>query len=220
MKTPGVFVALLAMYCIFAFCIGMSSAVDAGASTANHNSTFNIGPGHHLPPETGNLSLSQKNCTMTAGKSFPKNISNMTGVQHPDNLPPAHLEMNGTHNNRPGFDLTNATQQQQIISHLEKDGVDVTELRSDLQSGNTDAARTWLDTYFRNHEPQRGDGAQRYGFDLTNATQQQQIISHLEKDGFNVTDFKTELLNGNIDAAKALLDAFMQTQRNSTPGPD
>ena len=115
----------------------------------------------------------------------------------------------------PGFDLTNATQQQQIISRLEKDGVDATEFKTDLQNGKTDAAKTWLKNYFQTHKPAMGQGAGRPGVDLINATQQQQIITRLEKDGINVTEFKTVLLNGNIDAAKALLDAFMQVHRSN-----
>jgi hypothetical protein len=219
MKTPGVFIAVLAMYCICALCIGISSAADTRADTAHHNSTFSAGPGHWLSPDAGNVSFPQKNFNESAVKPAPRHMDNSTGAQCPGNFPPAHPVMNGTGNIRQGPDLTNVTQQQQIISRLEKDGVDVTELTSDFQNGNTEAARTWLDTYFRSHKPAMGNCAERPGLDLTNATQQQQIISRLEKDGFNVTDFKTELLNGNIDAVKALLDAFMQAHRNTLPAP-
>ena len=82
-------------------------------------------------------------------------------------------------------------------------------------NGKTDAAKSWLENYFQTYKPTTGAGAGRPGFDLTNATQQQQIINRLEKDGVDVTEFKTNLLNGNIDAAKALLDAFMQVHRSN-----
>ncbi len=171
-KTPGIFIAVFAVYCICALCIGMSSAIDVTTSTAHQNRTFNAGPGH-------------QSIAMGQGAG------------------------------RPGFDLTNSTQQQQIITRLEKDGINVTEFKTDLQNGKPDAAKTWLENYFQTHKPAMGQGAGRPGFDLTNSTQQQQIITRLEKDGINVTEFKTDLLNGNIDAAKALLDAFMQMNRSN-----
>ncbi|MCX6688098.1 MAG: hypothetical protein NTZ39_00105 [Methanoregula sp.] len=152
MKTPGIFIAVLGVYCICALFIGMSSAADITMSTANHNSTFNAGPGHRLSPAT-------------------------------------------------------------IIANHEHKGVNASVVKPALRNGNNATVITWFESYRAAHPAVIGLG--KGGFDLTNSTQQQQIITRLEKNGINVTDFKTDLLNGNIDAAKALLDVFMQTQRNN-----
>ena len=112
MKTPGIFIAVFAVYCICALCIGISSAADVTTATAHHNSTFNACPGHQ---------------------------STVMGVGA----------------GRPGVDLTNATQQQQVISRLENDGVDVTEFKTDLLNGNIDAAKALLDAYMQAHRNTR-----------------------------------------------------------------
>ena len=213
MKTPGIFIAVFAVYCICALCIGVSSATDVTTSTVNHNSTFYAGPGHRLSPETIIANHEHKGVNASAVKPALRNGDNATAMTWLESHRTTHPAGIGA--GRPGFDLTNATQQQQIISRLEKDGVDATEFKTDLQNGKTDAAKTWFENYFQTHKPAMGQGAGRPGFDLTNATQQQQIITRLEKDGINVTEFKTDLLNGNIDAAKALLDAFMQVHRSN-----
>ena len=213
MKTPGIFIAVLAVYCICALCIGMSSATDVTTSTAHHNSTFYVGPGHRLSPETIIANHEHKDVNESVVKTALRNGDNATAMTWLESHRAAHPSVMGA--GRPGFDLTNSTRQQQIITRLEKDGVDVTELRTDLQNGNMDAAKTWLENYFQTHKPAMGAGAGRAGFDLTNSTRQQQIITRLEKDGINVTGFKADLLNGNIDAAKALLDAYMQVHRNN-----
>ena len=213
MKTPGIFIAVFAVYCICALCIGMSSAIDVTTSTVNHNSTFYAGPGHRLSPETIIANHEHKGVNASAVKPALRNGDNATAMTWLESHRTTHPAGIGA--GRPGFDLTNATQQQQIITRLEKNGVDVTELRTDFLNGNTDAAKTWIENYFQTHKPTTGAGAERPGFDLTNSTQQQQIITRLEKNGINVTEFKTDLLNGNIDAAKALLDAFMQVHRSN-----
>lgn len=213
MKTPGVFIAVFGVYCICALCIGMSSAADITMSTANHNSTFNAGPGHRLSPETIIANHEHKGVNASVVKTALRNGNNATVMTWLESHRAAHPAV--IKSGRVGFDLTNSTQQQQIITRLEKNGVNVTDFKTDLLNGNTDAAKTWLENYFQTHKPAMGAGAGKAGFDLTNSTQQQQIITRLEKNGVNVTNFKTDLLNGNIDAAKALLDVFMQAHRNN-----
>jgi len=213
MKTPGIFIAVFAVYCICALCIGMSSAADVPASSANHNSTFYAGPGHRLSPEMINVNHEHNGVNVSEVKTALRDGDNATVMTRLGSHHLADPAAMGA--GRPGVDLTNTTRQQQIITRLEKDGLDVTELRADLRNGNTDAAKAWFENYFQSHKPAMEKGAGRPGVDLTNATRQQQIITRLEKDGVNVTEFKTNLLNDNIDAAKALLDAYMQAHRNN-----
>jgi len=213
MKTPGIFIAVFAVYCICALCIGMSSAADVTTSSANHNSTFYAGPGHRLSPETIIVNHEHNGVNVSEVKTARRDGDNATVMTRLGSHRVAHAAVMGA--GRPRIDLPNVTRQQQIITRLEKDGVDVTELRTDLQNGNTDAAKAWLENYFQSHKPAMEKGAGRPGVGLTNATRQQQIISRLENDGVDVTEFKTNLSNDNIDAAKALLDAYMQAHRNN-----
>ncbi|MEN6444153.1 MAG: hypothetical protein ABFC71_10445 [Methanoregula sp.] len=44
-----------------------------------------------------------------------------------------------------------------MITRLESSGVDVTELKADLADGNTDAAKTWMQTYWSAHQRTHGN---------------------------------------------------------------
>jgi hypothetical protein len=53
-------------------------------------------------------------------------------------------------------DLSDPVQEQKIIDRLEERGVDITEVEAELQSGDTTAVRTWLETYLHSHEGELG----------------------------------------------------------------
>jgi len=105
-----------------------------------------------------------------------------------------------------------------IITHLEQGGVDVTEVKTALANGNTEAVTTWLKNHFETHRGEMGKGNGRHGFDMTNTTQQQQILSRLEQQGVDVTELKTALKNGNTNAAKIWLDTYIQSHKHEMPG--
>lgn len=147
MKTPGIFIAVFAVYCICALCIGMSSAVDATTS-ASHNSTFYAGPGHRLSP-TIIANHEHKGVNVSAVKPALRNGDNATAMTWLESHRTTHPAGIGAE--RPGFDLTNSTQQQQIITRLEKNGVDITEFKTDLLNGNIDAAKALLDAFMQVH---------------------------------------------------------------------
>jgi hypothetical protein len=149
MKTPGIFIAVFAVYCICALCIGMSSAADVTTSSANHNSTFYAGPGHRLSPETINVNHEHNGVKLSEVKTALRDRDNAAVMTRPGSHCAAHPAVMGA--GRPGFDLTNATRQQQVISRLEKDNVDVTEFRADLLNDNIDAAKALLDAYMQSH---------------------------------------------------------------------
>ena len=149
MKTPGIFIAVFAVYCICALCIGVSSATDVTTSTVNHNSTFYAGPGHRLSPETIIANHEHKGVNASAVKPALRNGDNATAMTWLDSHSTTHPVGIGT--GRPGFDLTNSTQQQQIITRLEKNGVNVTEFKTDLLNGNIDAAKALLDAFMQVH---------------------------------------------------------------------
>ena len=62
----------------------------------------------------------------------------------------AQVLRNGTSFNGPGhqgFDLTNTTLQQEMLTKFQEQGVDVTGLQAAFQSGNMTAVREWMQEY-------------------------------------------------------------------------
>ena len=104
------------------------------------------------------------------------------------------------------------------ITHLKQSGVDVTGVKNALANGDTEAVTTWLKNHFETHRAEMGKENGRHGFDMTNTTRQQQILSRLEQQGVDVSGLKTALQNGNTDAAKTWLDTYMQSHKPDMPG--
>ena len=213
MKTPEYIYAAFAVFCAFTFVIGMVNATAATPFALNSTSGNSFGLGCPQSPDMIITHLEQSGIDVTEVKTALAN-GNTDAVttwleNHRAANPP--VMMNGSM--RPPLDLTNTTEQQQILTRLEKQGVDVTELKTALQNGNTDAAKTWLENYFETHRMEMGKGIGRPGFDLTNTTEQQQILSRLEQQGVDVSELKTALQNGNTAAAKTWLENNSETHR-------
>jgi len=219
MKTPSYIYGAFAAFCVLTFVIGMVSAVDATPYVSN--STGGNAFGHGTPPSTEMLisHLEQIGVDVTEVKTAFANGNTDAVTTWLENYRTTHPmeQCNGTMKGQ--LDLSNVTQQQQIITRLEQEGVDVTELKTLLQNGNTDAAQTWLDSYMQAHRPAigMGMGNGKPGMDLSNTTLQQQLVTRLEQEGVDVTELKTLLQNSNTDAAKTWLDTYFQNHRPSKP---
>ncbi|OPY35363.1 MAG: hypothetical protein A4E35_02426 [Methanoregula sp. PtaU1.Bin051] len=117
----------------------------------------------------------------------------------------------------PGFDLTNTTMQQEIISRFEKQGTDVTGLKAAFASGDKDAVKAWMDA----NRPAHPDNAERPShpaFDLSNTTMQQEMINRFEQEGVDVTELKTAFASGDREAVKAWLDVNRKEPGPGCPG--
>ena len=66
----------------------------------------------------------------------------------------------------PGFELTNATIQQQMISRFEEQGIDTSGLKAAFASGNENDVKTWLDA----HRPTHPGGHRHNGQGDNNST--------------------------------------------------
>jgi hypothetical protein len=55
---------------------------------------------------------------------------------------------------RPGFGHGHPPSPNEMITHLEQQGVDVSEAETALQNGDTDAVKAWLDAYREAHKDQ------------------------------------------------------------------
>jgi hypothetical protein len=67
--------------------------------------------------------------------------------------------------------------------------------------------------YFAFTRPQKPEGAAHASPDLTNATQQQEIITRLANRGVNVTEPRADLQNGDTTAVKAWLENYLHAMR-------
>jgi SOS response regulatory protein OraA/RecX len=105
-----------------------------------------------------------------------------------------------------------------IISSLEQKGVDVSRVKTALQNGDEAAVKAWLENYFQTHKPDVAQGSGHQRFDLTNANQQQKIITKLEERGVDVTEVQADLQNGDTAAAKAWLENYFQAHKPETAG--
>jgi len=119
---------------------------------------------------------------------------------------------------RPGFWHGHPPSPNEMILHLEQQGVDVTEVKTALRNGDTAPVKAWRGTYREAHKDEMAKSAGRFGPD--------KVIGRLEKPGIDVTTVRNALQNGDLSAVKAWLDAYREAHKdqilNSTsrPGPE
>ena len=145
MKTPGIYYGLIAAFCVLTLFIGIVTAAD--------------------------LTQSATNCT-----------------------------------GRPGFGHGNPPSPNEMITHLEQQGVDVTEVKTAPQNGDSATVKAWFDTYREAHKDQMPNSTSRPG--------PEKNIERLEQQGVEVTEVKTLLQNGDTDAVKAWLDAYREAHKD------
>ena len=154
MKTPGYLYGAIAVLCVLTFVVGMVNATAATPFASNCTSGNGFGPGYHPSPDMIITHLEQSGVNVTEVKTAIANgnpeavttwLKNYRAANSPAtmNVPIRHAK-----------DLTNTTRQQQFLSSLEQQEVDVTGLKTALQNGNINAAKTWLGTYMQSHKPE------------------------------------------------------------------
>jgi len=107
-----------------------------------------------------------------------------------------------------------------MITHIEQQGVDISEVRTALQNGDNEAVKSWLDAY---REENKGDMQAR-----EDRPGPEKFIERLEQQGVDVSEVRTALQNGDNEAVKSWLDAYREEHSdqmkpahqmgNSTPG--
>ena len=100
-----------------------------------------------------------------------------------------------------------------VISHLEEKGVDVTEVKTALQIGDNEAVKAWLGNYFQAHRPEKPAGTGHPVPDFTDTTRVQEMIARLEGRGVDVTEVKAALQNGDTAAVKLWFEDFFPNHR-------
>jgi len=103
------------------------------------------------------------------------------------------------------------------LDRLEERGYDVSEIRTAIENGDHETARTLLQQFMEEHKgelPAGSDDGKR-GFDLTNH------LDRIEDQGYDVSEIRTALENGDHETARTLLQQFMEEHKDELPArPD
>jgi len=206
----GILSVFSIVFSVMALLVGTVGATDPAPPAFTGSGNFTHGNGHTLSPDAIITMLEQKGVDVSQVKTALQNGDTATVKTWLDSHRPAHNDQ-----------FSNSTQQQQkiqtLITSLEQKGVDVSQVKTALQNGDTAAVKTWLENYFQTHKPQMMTHSKDPRFDLTNVTWQQQVITNLEQKGVDVTALKTALQNGDTAAVKTWLDSHRQAHNDSMP---
>jgi nucleoside diphosphate kinase len=105
-----------------------------------------------------------------------------------------------------------------MLSRFEQQGTDVTGLKAAFASGKMADVKTWMENN-RPAQSGRPEGSGHPGFDLTNVTRQQEMLSRFEQQGTDVTGLKAAFASGNMTDVKTWLDANRPAHPGWQPHP-
>jgi hypothetical protein len=206
----------LTVLCILALVMGTASA--AVISTTDSTSSPDTPPVHHHLSFGAIIdSLGKKGVDVTEVKADLQKGDSAAVKAWLGNYFQTHRAQKPEGSARSNPDLTNPTQQQEIITRLGEKGVDITEVKADAQSGDSAAVQAWLENYFQTHRPRGPEGSAPSTPDLTNATQQQEIITRLEEKGVDVTEAQADLQSGDTLAVKTWLESYVHSHEGEMP---
>jgi len=103
------------------------------------------------------------------------------------------------------------------IDALELKGVNVAEVKTSLQNGDTATVRAWLENHFQSDKPAMPDGSLRTPPDLIDSTQQEKTSSRLDEPGIGITEVRTEVQNGDTAAVNAWLENYVHYHEGEMP---
>jgi hypothetical protein len=232
MKVPRIYYGALVLFCAMTLFVGMASAAD----TTQPAVTGMSGHGHwqgssmHHKPDLTNTTVQQQMLTRfqqqgidTTDLQAAFQAGNMTAAREWMHSHTTHPAFAGNGTGHRGFDLSNTTVQQQVLTRFQQKGVDTTDLQAAFQAGNMTAAREWMHSH-TTHPAFAGSGTGHRGFDLTNTTVQQQIVTRLQQSGADVSGLQAAFQSGNTTAAQQWLASYWHAHMNVThfrhPGDD
>ena len=138
-------------------------------------------------------------CALVMGTASAVVISATDNTSNPDSPPaPYHLSP------------------QAHIDSLGKKGVDVSEMKADVQGGDTAAPKARNENHLQTGRPEKPEGSVPSP-DLTNSTQQQEIITKLEEKGVGVAEPQADLQNGDTGAVKIWLETYLHAHEGEMP---
>jgi DNA-binding GntR family transcriptional regulator len=98
------------------------------------------------------------------------------------------------------------------LDHLEEQGYDVSAIRSAVESGDMDTARTLMQQFMEEHRdefpapPGKEDRMTAH-------------LDHLEEQGYDVSAIRSAVESGDMDTARTLMHQFMEEHRDEFPAP-
>jgi hypothetical protein len=104
-----------------------------------------------------------------------------------------------------------------LISSLEEQGVDVTEVKTLLQDGDSEAVKAWLENYLQAHRPAMAAGPGHPPPDATDPPRQEKIIARLEDAGVDVSEARADLKAGDTEAVKIWLENYLHAHEGEMP---
>jgi hypothetical protein len=150
MDTQKFVVGPLSVLCILALVMGTASA--AAITATDSTSGSDTGPSHHPSPEAILDALESKGVDVTQVRASLQNGDTDAVKAWLENYFQSNKPAMPDGSGRSPPDLTDPTQQEKTISRLEEQGVDVTEVRTEVQNGDTAAVTAWLENYVYAHE--------------------------------------------------------------------
>jgi hypothetical protein len=101
---------------------------------------------------------------------------------------------------------------QKMIERLEQQGVDVTEVKTALQNGDTTAVKEWLQAYREAHPdlfPARGEGARKGPMNGdAKGERMTGMLDNLTAQGYDVSAIISAVMSGNFETAHTLIQEF------------
>jgi DNA-binding transcriptional MerR regulator len=215
MDTPKFVIGPLSVLCILGLVFGTASAL---AMTATDTSSM-TGAGHCQRPSPEDIinHLGEKGVDVSEARAALQNGDTEAVKAWLENYFQTHGPEKPAGTGHPVPDLTDTTRVQELITRLEERGVDVTEVKAALQNGDTASVKLWFDNYFQNRRPELDPETAHPRPDLTDTTQQQQIITRLEEKGVDVTEAEAEFESGDTSAVKVWLENYFHAHEGEMP---
>jgi type IV pilus biogenesis protein CpaD/CtpE len=115
-------------------------------------------------------------------------------------------------------DTTGQFGPEKMIERLEHQGVDVTEVKSALQNGDTQAVKEWLQSYREAHQSEMVKRAGKGPMTgQANGERMLQILDNLTAQGYEVLALRTAVESGDYETAHTLMQEFRTAHPDACP---
>jgi DNA-binding GntR family transcriptional regulator len=98
------------------------------------------------------------------------------------------------------------------LDHLEEQGYDVSAIRTAVENGDMETARSLMQQFMEEHKDELPAPAEKE--DRMTAR-----LDHLEEQGYDVSAIRTAVENGDMETARSLMQQFMEEHKDELPAP-
>ena len=219
MKTPGIYIGALAVFCIAALLIGTASAAAMTQQGSGNNQKDTTGQSGHVQMIER---LNHQGVNGTEGKTALRNgdIKAMKEWQH-SCREASRGEMMKEAGNGTMTRLQNGTRMLLRLDNLTEQGYDVAAIRSAVQSGDYKTAFTLMQE-FRSANPDAfpafGEGAGKGDMTrLQNGTRMLLRLDNLTEQGYDIAAIRSAVQSGDYKTAFTLMQEFRSANPDAFP---